>query len=88
MIGEFLYFLYSSLLLFDLSMIVAMVWFAYRASVGPSHIKGNYLRDAKTAFAIVFSTFVMGFFMGAVLDFVNGVFSEGVNGFISSLTLP
>jgi len=69
-------------------MIVAMVWFAYRASVGPSPIKGNYLRDAKTAFAIVFSTFVMEFFMGAVLDFVNGVFSAGVNGFISSLTLP
>ena len=88
MIGEFLYFLYSSLLLFDLSMIVAMVWFVYRASVGPSPIKGNYLRDAKTAFAIVFSTFVMEFFMGAVLDFVNGVFSAGVNGFISSLTLP
>jgi polyferredoxin len=88
MIGEFLNFLYSSLLLFDLSMIVAMVWFVYRASVGPSHIKGNYLRDAKTAFAIVFSTFVMEFFMGAVLDFVNGVFSAGVNGFISSLTLP
>jgi polyferredoxin len=88
LIGEFLYFLYSSLLLFDLSMIVVMVWFAYRASVGPSHIKGNYLRDAKTAFAIVFSTFVMEFFMGAVLDFVNGVFSAGVNGFISSLTLP
>jgi polyferredoxin len=88
MIGEFLYFLYSSLLLFDLSMIVAMIWFAYRASVGPSPIKGNYLRDAKTAFAIVFSTFVMEFFMGAVLDFVNGVFSAGVNGFISSLTLP
>jgi polyferredoxin len=88
MIGEFLYFLYSSLLLFDLSMIVAMVWFVYRASVGPSPIKGSYLRDAKTAFAIIFSTFVMEFFMGAVLDFVNGVFSAGVNGFISSLTLP
>jgi len=88
LIGEFLYFLYSSLLLFDLSMIVAMIWFVYRASVGPSPIKGNYLRDAKTAFAIVFSTFVMEFFMGAVLDFVNGVFSAGVNGFISSLTLP
>jgi polyferredoxin len=88
MVGEFLYYLYSSLLLFDLSMIVAMVWFAYRASVGPSPIKGNYIRDAKTAFAIIFSTFVMEFFMGAVLDFVNGVFSPGVNGFISSLTLP
>jgi polyferredoxin len=88
MIGEFLYFLYSSLLLFDLSMIVAMIWFVYRASVGPSPIKGNYLRDAKTAFAIIFSTFVMEFFMGAVLDFVNGVFGAGVNGFISSLTLP
>jgi len=88
MVGEFLYYLYSSLLLFDLSMIVAMVWFAYRASVGPSPIKGNYIRDAKTAFAIIFSTFVMEFFMGAVLDFVNGVFSAGVNGFISSLTLP
>jgi len=88
MVGEFLYYLYSSLLLFDLSMIVAMVWFAYRASVGPSPIKGNYIRDAKTAFAIIFSTFVMEFFMGAVLDFVNGVFSPGVNGFITSLTLP
>jgi polyferredoxin len=88
MVGEFLYYLYSSLLLFDLSMIVAMVWFAYRASVGPSPIKGNYIRDAKIAFAIIFSTFVMEFFMGAVLDFVNGVFSAGVNGFISSLTLP
>jgi len=41
MVGEFLYFLNSSLLLFDLSMIVAMVWFVYRASVGPSPIRGS-----------------------------------------------
>ncbi|BFH72227.1 4Fe-4S binding protein [Sulfurisphaera javensis] len=88
MAGAFVYFLYSNLEIYDFSMIIAMIWFIYRAVAGPNHKKGNYLRDAKIAFGIIFVTFIMEFFMGGVLDFVEGVFSSGVSGFISSLTLP
>jgi len=88
MIGGFLYFLYNTLIVYDISMIIGMVWFVYRAVAGPNPIKGNYLRNAKVAFSIIFLTFVMEFFMGGVLDFVMGVFSPGVSGFISSLSLP
>ena len=88
MIGEFVYFLINSLTLFDISMGIAMFWFIYRTLSGPNPIKANYLRNAKVAFAIIFTTFVMEYFMGAVLDFLEGVFSPGIQGFISSLTLP
>jgi len=64
MIGGFLYFLYNTLLVYDISMIIAMVWFIYRAVAGPNPLKGNYLRDARIAFSIIFLTFVMEFFKG------------------------
>ncbi|MEM4884532.1 MAG: 4Fe-4S binding protein [Saccharolobus sp.] len=87
MLGEFYFFLYNSLIVFDFSMIISMVWFIYRAVAGPNPKKGNYLKNSTTAFMIIFLTFIMEFFMGAVLDFVEGVFSPGVEGFISSLSL-
>lgn len=74
MIGEFYFFLTNSLLLFDISMIIGMVWFIYRALAGPNPRKGNYLRNSFVAFSIIFMTFIMEFFMGAVLDFIEGIF--------------
>ena len=88
MVGEFLYFLLGTLTVYDLSMVIAMVWFVFRALSGPSAKNVNYLRNPKVAFAIIFSTFLMEFFMGAVLDFLEGVFQSGISGFISSLALP
>ncbi|TRM95258.1 4Fe-4S ferredoxin [Sulfolobus sp. A20-N-G8] len=88
MIGEFYFFLANSLLLFDASMIVGMVWFIFRTLAGPNPIKGNYLRNSNLAFTIIFITFIMEFFMGAVLDFVEGIFSTGISGFESTLSLP
>ncbi|BDC17909.1 4Fe-4S binding protein [Acidianus sp. HS-5] len=88
MLGEFLYFIYSTLTVFDASMIIAMAWFVFRSLVGPNPLKGNYLRSSKVAFGIIFLTFVMEFFMGGALDFIEGVFSPGVSGFLSSLSLP
>ncbi|BFI76629.1 4Fe-4S binding protein [Sulfurisphaera ohwakuensis] len=88
MIGGFIYFLTFSLTVYDVSMLIAMVWFIYRTVVGPNPRKGNYLKDAKIAFSIIFLTFIMEFFMGGVLDFVMGIFSPGIKGFISSLSLP
>ncbi len=87
MIGEFYFFLTNSLLLFDISMIIGMVWFIYRALAGPNPRKGNYLRNSFVAFSIIFMTFIMEFFMGAVLDFIEGIFSPGLSGFVSSLSL-
>ncbi len=87
MIGEFYFFLTNSLLVFDSSMIIGMVWFVFRALAGPNPIKGNYLRNSNLAFTIIFITFVMEFFMGAVLDFVEGIFSTGISGFESTLSL-
>lgn len=88
MVGGFIYFLYSTLWIYDISMLIGMTWFIYRAVSGPNPIKGNYLRDQRIAFTIIFLTFVMEFFMGGVLDFVEEVFSAGISGFTSSLTLP
>ncbi|MCH4815700.1 MAG: 4Fe-4S binding protein [Saccharolobus sp.] len=88
MIGEFLFFLYGTLIVFDISMIIGMTWFVYRALAGPNPRKGNYTRNPLLAFTIIFLTFIMEFFMGGVLDFVEGIFSPGISGFINSLTLP
>ena len=88
MIGEFLYFLINTLSVYDISMAVAMFWFLFRTLSGPNPLRANYLRNAKVAFSIIFTTFVMEFFMGAVLDFLEGVFQPGISGFISSLSLP
>ncbi|MFP3163413.1 MAG: 4Fe-4S binding protein [Acidianus hospitalis] len=88
MLGEFLYFIYSTLVVFDISMMIAMTWFIFRSLAGPNPIKGNYLRNSKLAFGIIFLTFIMEFFMGGTLDFVEGVFSPGISDFISSLSLP
>jgi len=88
MIGEFLFFLYDTLIVFDISMIIGMAWFVYRALAGPNPRKGNYTRNPLLAFTIIFLTFIMEFFMGGVLDFVEGIFSPRISGFINSLTLP
>lgn len=88
MAGAFLFFLTGDLTLYNASMLTTMAWFVYRTLGGPNGRRGNYLRDPKVAFAVIFLTFVMEFFMGGVLDFVEGVFSPGVNGFTSSLALP
>ncbi|WP_338604664.1 4Fe-4S binding protein [Sulfolobus tengchongensis] len=88
MMGEFYFFLSSSLIVFDSAMIISMVWFLYRTLAGPNPKKGNYTKNSKLAFLIIFLTFIMEFFMGGVLDFVEGIFSPGVQGFINSLTLP
>ncbi|BCU67729.1 4Fe-4S ferredoxin [Sulfolobales archaeon HS-7] len=88
MAGDFVLFLTGSLEIFDLSMLGSMLWFIYRALSGPNPVKGNYMRNSKIAFTIVALTFVMEFFMGATLDFVQGVFAPTLRGFISSLTLP
>lgn len=87
MAGIFTYYVTSSWYLYDISMILGMTWFIYRAIQGPSSIKGNYLRDSRWTFAFVLMTFVMEWFMGAVLDFASSYFSPGVEGFISSLPL-
>ncbi|MCY0859663.1 MAG: 4Fe-4S binding protein [Sulfolobaceae archaeon] len=88
MIGSFIYYLTESFTVYNASMVIAMIWYFYRLLAGPNPIKGNYLRQPKLAFSIIFLTFVMEFFMGSVLDFVENVFSPGINGFLSSLTLP
>ncbi|MEM3951422.1 MAG: 4Fe-4S ferredoxin, partial [Saccharolobus sp.] len=64
MIGEFLFFLYGTLIVFDISMIIGMTWFVYRALAGPNPRKGNYTRNPLLAFTIIFLTFIMEFFMG------------------------
>ncbi|AHC51985.1 4Fe-4S ferredoxin [Sulfolobus acidocaldarius SUSAZ] len=87
MAGIFTYYMTSSWYLYDVSMILGMTWFIYRAIQGPSSIKGNYLRDSRWTFAFILITFIMEWFMGAVLDFASGYFSPGVEGFISSLSL-
>lgn len=87
MAGEFLFFLIGNWYLFDLSMIIGMSWFIFRAIVGPSKIKGNYLRDAKWTFAFISLTFVMEWFMGGVLEFASGDIQAGISGFMSSLAL-
>jgi Polyferredoxin len=87
MAGIFFYYLLGSWYLFDFSMIAGMSWFIYRALVGPSHIKGNYTRDSKWTFSFVALTFVMEWLMGGVLDFVSGILTPGLSGFLSSLSL-
>ena len=87
MAGIFFYYLLGSWYLFDFSMVAGMSWFIYRALVGPSHIKGNYTRDSKWTFSFVALTFVMEWLMGGVLDFVSGILTPGLSGFLSSLSL-
>ncbi|ABP94744.1 4Fe-4S ferredoxin, iron-sulfur binding domain protein [Metallosphaera sedula] len=87
MAGLFTYYLTGSWYVFDFSMLAGMSWFIYRAIEGPSHLKGNYLRDATWTFSFILVTFIMEWFMGGVLDFVTGTFSTGISGFISSLPL-
>ena len=87
MSGEFYYFLYDSWYIFDFSMIAGMIWFMYRSIAGPSHIKGNYLRNTKWTLSFVVMTFIMEWFMGGVLDFQTGIFRSGISGFISSLAI-
>lgn len=87
MAGEFAFFLTESWYLFDFSMIAGMSWFIYRGIVGPSKIKGNYLRDVKWTFTFISLTFVMEWFMGGVLEFASGDIPAGISGFMSSLAL-
>jgi len=87
MAGIFFYYLLGSWYLFDFSMIAGMSWFIYRALVGPSHVKGSYTRDSKWTFSFVALTFVMEWLMGGVLDFVSGILTPGLSGFLSSLSL-
>jgi polyferredoxin len=87
MAGEFTYFLVGSWYLYDFAMLAGMFWFIYRSIQGPSSFKGSYLKDQKLAFSIIALTFVMEWFMGAVLDFEEGLLSPGIAGFLSSLSL-
>ncbi|BCS92719.1 4Fe-4S binding protein [Metallosphaera javensis (ex Sakai et al. 2022)] len=87
MAGLFTYYLSGTWYVFDLSMLAGMTWFIYRAIQGPSHLKGNYTRDAIWTFSFILVTFIMEWFMGGVLDFVTGNFATGVSGFLSSLSL-
>ncbi len=87
MMGEFMYYLTSSWYVYDFAVLAGMFWFIYRSIQGPSSVKGSYIKDKRLAFLIIALTFVMEWFMGGVLDFEEGVFQPGVNGFISSLSL-
>lgn len=85
--SEFLFFLYSSWVPLDLVMVVASAWYLWR-SFSPPKGNTNYLRDSRFSFVFILSTFIMEWFMGGVMDFVVGVFSTGVSGYLSSLPLP
>jgi len=85
--GEFTYYLTGNWALYDVSMISSMIWFIYRSIEGPSGRRTNYLRNAKWTFTFILITFVMEWLMGGVMDFVTGVFSPGLQGFLSSLAL-
>ncbi|NON61929.1 4Fe-4S binding protein [Acidianus sp. RZ1] len=88
MTGGFVYFVTRSFIIYNISMILGMTWYFYRIVAGSNPKKGNYIKDPKLSFSIIFTTFIMEFFMGSVLDFVMGTFSPGISGFISSLSLP
>lgn len=87
MAAEFTFFLFGSWYLFDFSMIVGMSWFIFRALIGPSKIKGNYIRDSKWTFAFFSLTFIMEWFMGGTLEFASGDIPLGISGFMHSLVL-
>jgi polyferredoxin len=85
MLGEFLFFLYGDWTLFELSMILGMALFIYKAMDTSQSAKIIYTSRAGWTFTFLLVTFVMEWLMGAVLDFNTGIFSGGVPGFISSL---
>ncbi len=84
--GEFYYFLSGFWSIYFISMILAMIWFLYRVFQEPGR-KGNYLLNGRLALILIVTTFVMEWFMGAVLEFNNGQFGSGLYGFISNLSL-
>ena len=85
MLGEFIFFLYGDWSLFELSMILGMSLFIYKAMDRPQSRRIIYTSHAGWAFSFLLVTFVMEWLMGAVLDFNTGIFSGGLSGFISSL---
>ncbi|BBD73850.1 4Fe-4S ferredoxin [Sulfodiicoccus acidiphilus] len=87
MVGEFYYYLTSSWIIYDASMMTSMVWFVYRSIVGPNGKRTNYTRDGRWTFTFILLTFVMEWFMGGVLDFASGVLQPGLAGFTNSLAL-
>jgi len=84
--GEFYYFLTGSWTTYFVSMAMGMIWFLYRIFQEPT-MKGNYLTSSRISLILVVMTFVMEWFMGAVLEFNNGQFGTGLTGFLSSLSL-
>lgn len=88
MIGEFTYFIYSTWIIFDIAVVAGMVWFIYRATGGKPDTETNYLSDQKWSFSFIALTFVMEWFMGAVLAIAAGYLGRGVSGFTASLFLP
>ena len=84
--GEFYYFLTGSWNIYFLSMAIGMIWFLYRIFQEPTR-KGNYLTSSSISLTLVVMTFIMEWFMGAVLEFNNGQFGTGLAGFVNSLSL-
>jgi len=87
MASTFTYYLTSLWSPLDVVTAVSMGWLVYRALAGPGKWRTNYLRDSRWTFTFLTLTFVMEWFMGGTLDFLNGLFAPGVAGFTSSLPL-
>ncbi len=91
MAGEMIYLLYGTFLAFDIVTIISMVWYV---ATSLNHYKGedyrntNYMSNSRWTFSFILLTFVMEWFMGAVLSISAGYFRPGISPFISSLTLP
>ena len=88
MIGEFVYLIYFTWIVFDVSVVVGMVWFIYLSTGGKGGEETNYLNNQKWSFSFILLTFVMEWFMGSVLAIASGDLGTGASGFISSLILP
>ncbi len=86
MASQFYFFVSGSWLFFDVVMVLAMIWFLFRVFVDPPK-RISYLSSRNIAFLLVLLTFVMEWFMGAVLEFNQGQFPHSLGGLITNLSL-
>ena len=88
MIGQFLYLIYGTWVPFDAALSAVMLWYVF-ISLDPDRAgkNTNYLKDQRWAFSFLSLTFVMEWFMGAVLSISSGYFGSGVPGFEGSLPI-
>ncbi len=89
MMGEFVYLIFKEFWVFDFAVIAAMFWFLF-ISLENRQSKNdvNYTKNGKWTFTFLMLTFMMEWFMGAVLSISAGYFGSGLSGFEGSLSLP